>query len=311
VKITVAMCTFNPNSNNLRRALDAIVSQLSDVPSAEVIVVDNNSTPPLAERHDLDDYPIRLIPESKPGLTAARETVFSNAQGDVIVFVDDDNVLGPNYLATVLEAFSNDPKLGLLGGCILPEYETVPPSWFGEFEPWLAVRHYAPEFCVETAQLAMAEPPYTKYFPVGAGFATRRDLALAYRQDCVDTMRIEGRRGSALSSGEDIDLGFFVLSRGYKLVVTGALSMTHVIPAGRLKPEYLRRLAVAHIMSSRELERKWSTRAGHTVYPMFSMSLAELLARTAATAVLSLGSPRYKIKRALYLTLVRVRFSGT
>jgi glycosyltransferase involved in cell wall biosynthesis len=311
MKLTVAMCTYNPSQDTIVRALDAIVAQLGDVPSAEVIVIDNNSAPPLAQHQYLVEYPVRLIQEPRPGLTAAREAAVNNALGEIIVFVDDDNILEERYLATVLDAFSADSQLGLLGGRVTPEYERPPPNWFSEFEPWLAVRRFDPGFRVETTDLTTAEHPYTQYFPVGAGFATRRDLALAYQEDCARTMRIEGRRGSALSSGEDMDLGFFVLSTGNKLVVTGALGLTHVIPARRLRSVYLQRLATAHVSSSRELNRKWSVRSGGAVYPMFSMSLASLLARTAATTVLGLGSPRYRIKRCVYTALTRAHFSGT
>jgi hypothetical protein len=302
MKVTVAICAYNPKTDTMRRALDAIVAQLGEVSSAEVIVVDNNSSPPLAEREYLSAYPIHLVDEPTPGLTAAREAVIRNAQGDVIVFVDDDNILGDHYLATVVETFSADPELGLLGGRIVPEYDTPPPKWFGEFEHWLAVRRYAPELHIETT-----EPPYSEYFPVGAGLATRRTLALAYQEDCAKSTRIEGRRGSALSSGEDLDLGLFALSRGSKLAVTGALSLTHVISSGRVRSEYLEQLAVGNIKSSLELERKWSARFGRSVYPLLSMSLVDLLGRTAATAVLSLWSPRYKVKHRIYTTLTRAR----
>jgi glycosyltransferase involved in cell wall biosynthesis len=307
MKVTVGMCTYNPTMGILLKALDAIVAQLGDVPSAEIIVIDNNSCPPLAGCQDLSAYPIRLIAEPKAGLTAAREAVVNNAQGDVVVFVDDDNILGEHYLKTVVNEFSADPQLGLLGGCIIPQYETPPPKWFTEFEPWLAIRRYPPELHIEVTELPTTEVQCTKYFPVGAGFATTRDLALSYQHDCAETMRIEGRHGKVLSSGEDMDFGFFLLHCGSKLVVTGALSLTHVIPAGRVRSRYLKRLAVGNVKSSFELEQKWAPRFGRSVYPMFSMSLASLLARSAATMVIGACFHRYRIKRCVYMALARVR----
>jgi glycosyltransferase involved in cell wall biosynthesis len=306
MKITVAMCTYNPSRETIVRALDAIATQLGDV-QTEVIVVDNNSSPPLADFKELERYQLRIVVEPRPGLTAAREAVVNNAQGDVIVFVDDDNILGEHYLATVAEAFAADSQLGLLGGCVVPEYETAPQKWFQDFEPWLAVRRYAPELWVETTELSVDGDANTEHFPVGAGFATRRDLAVAYQEDCATTMRIEGRRGSALSSGEDLDLGLFILSQGSKLVVTGSLSLTHVISDARLSGKYLQRLAIGNVKSSLALERKWSVRFGRPIYPMFSMSLPSLLLRAATTTVLGLSSQRYRIKRAVYLTLARAR----
>jgi glycosyltransferase involved in cell wall biosynthesis len=302
MQLTVAICTYNPDRGTMIRALDAIAEQLGDIPSAEVIVVDNNSSPPLVERGYLSDYPVRLLREPRPGLTAAREAAIRTAAGEVIVFVDDDNILAEDYLSTVVEAFSNDPILGSLGGRIVPEYNTQPPAWFGEFERQLAIRRYPPELHVETTA-----PPFSEYFPVGAGLAVIRDLALEYLEDCAVTSRIEGRQGTALSSGEDLDLGLFALSRGYKLAVTGALSLTHVIPDGRVHSEYLERLADGNVKSSLELERKWAPRLGHSVYPVFSTSLMVLLFKTAATWLLGFLLPRYRIRRRTYMALTRIR----
>jgi glycosyltransferase involved in cell wall biosynthesis len=305
VELTVAICTYNPPIDRLARALDAIVPQLEDVSSAEVIVVDNNSSPALAECERLSGYPIRLVREPTPGLTAAREAAIESAQGDFILFVDDDNILGTHYLATVVEAFSGDPRLGLLGGRVIPEYEVQPPSWFGEFEPWLAVRRHARDLHAETTA-----PPYSLCFPVGAGFAVRRELAVAYVEDCAKTISIQGRRGTVLSSGEDTDLGLFVLSRRSKLAVNGALGVTHVIPSGRIRREYLQRLAVGHVTSGLALERKWSVRFGRSVFPELSSPLVGVLTKTLGAAMLSLWSPRYKVKRHMFMTLTRGRFGA-
>lgn len=312
MKLTVAVCTYNPDRGILVRALDAIVAQLGDVPSTEVIVVDNNSSPPLADLEYLASYPIRLIREPIAGLTAARESAINNARGELVLFVDDDNILDDGYLATVVKMFGEDPHLGLLGGCIDPEYEIRPPRWFSEFEPWLAIRHYSQETRIETTAPADVGggDPFTKYFPVGAGFATTRALALAYQEDCRITKKIEGRLGSVLSSGEDLDLGLFILSCEKKLLVTGALRLTHVIGGGRIRVGYLKRLAAGNVTSSLAVERKWSARFGHAIYPMFSMKLSRLMLRAASTAVLGLGSRRYRVKRHIYMTLIRVRWNA-
>jgi len=193
--------------------------------------------------------------------------------------------------------------LGLLGGRILPEYDAEPPEWFNEFEHWLAIRRYEPQLYVETTA-----PPFSSHFPVGAGIAVRRDLALAYLRDCAETSRIEGRRGDALSSGEDLDLGLFVLSREYKLAVSGKLSLTHVIPKARTSKEYIEKLARGSVESALALERKWAPRFGGPIYSSFALPLRALMPRLAITRVLGLWSPRYKVKYCIYATLSQARF---
>jgi glycosyltransferase involved in cell wall biosynthesis len=305
MQLTVALCTYNPSRELLLRALDAIIGQLGTVEDAEIVVIDNNSAPSLAKRGYLCGYPVRLIEEPRQGLTAARETAVRQAQGDIIVFVDDDNILGEGYLQTVVNTFAGDTRLGLLGGSVVAEYEQPPPRWFHEFEPQLAIRRYAPGACVETTDI-----PYSDHFPVGAGFVVRRELALAYVRDCEETKRIEGRQGAILSSGEDTDLGLFALQTGHKLAVTGNLCVTHVIPARRLNSDYVARLMVGTVRSTMELEQKWRERYGRPVFPFLSAPMAGVLAKTAAAFVLSPWSTRYRIKYRVLRTLARIRLEA-
>lgn len=300
MRLTVAVCTYNPDEALLQRALDAILEETVEHASSEIILVDNNSEPPLEGRGFLDRYPLKILREPVPGLSAAREAVIANATGDVIVFVDDDNILAPGYLATVVQRFSSDASLGLLGGRIVPEYPVTPPAWFSEFEEWLAIRRYEPDIEVETTG-----PPYSNYFPIGAGIAVRRTLAAAYVTDCAGTTTIQGRRGQSLSSGEDVDLGFFVLSRGFKLAVSGKLCLTHVISERRLTPDYLERLAVGNVASSLALDAKWSPRFGRSVLPSVIRPLPSTIARYALTTLMRPASPRFRIKSRRYGALVR------
>ena len=124
--VTVAMCTHNPDLQSMRRALEAVIAQSREVSAADVLLVDNASRPPLAECEALDGQPVALIREDRLGLTAAREAAIEAAKGDVVLFVDDDNIIGPGYLSTVAEAFAGDAALGLLGGRVVPNTNSNP-----------------------------------------------------------------------------------------------------------------------------------------------------------------------------------------
>jgi glycosyltransferase involved in cell wall biosynthesis len=301
-ELSVVICSHDPEPATLRRVIDAIVPQLRQPPQSELIVIDNNSDPPLTDQCYFHEHPIRLIREATPGLTAARAAALQAARGTIVVFVDDDNVLEGGYLAEVSRVFAADAALGLLGGSVVPEYEKALPKWALDFEGLLAIRRYSTDTYRETTDV-----PYREYFPVGAGFAVRRGVGLAYLQDCADTTWIQGRRGEELSAGEDTDLGLFVLSEGLKLVVTGRLRLTHVIPSDRVTRDYLARLLVGIIRSSWELEMKWAARLGRPVFPALSRSLVNVLARIAVTGVLSLWSPKYVVKRRALMELARLK----
>jgi glycosyltransferase involved in cell wall biosynthesis len=301
VGLTVAVCTYNPDLTLLSRVLDAACAQLRDLGDAELVVVDNNSAPALDEAY-FEDHGARLVREPTPGLTAAREAAIEAAAGALILFVDDDTILGDGYLARAAQAFADDPSLGVLGGRVEAEFQQAPPRWFEGFEHYLAIKPHPPELRVETTA-----PPYTRFFPVGAGMVVRRDLAERHAEDARQTSRIEGRRGNALTSGEDSDLTLFALSAGYKLLVDGSLRLTHVISPERLQPRYLQRIAVSHLRSSFVLDQKWASRLGVPVYPELKDPFLPTVVKSLVLIALAPFSPRYRVKRALFVEFVRIR----
>lgn len=301
MKLTIALCTYNPKPVLLRRVVDAILPQAASRHDVEFLVIDNNSSPSVQELGVLAGLPLRILREPRQGLTAAREAAIANAQGELILFVDDDNILDPGYLDRVIESFA-DEKLGLLGGAIYPEYEAPPPKWFLEYENLIAIRRYPSSLRVTTADFR-----HSDFFPVGAGFAVRRSLARSYVEDCDRDIRIEGRKGAALSSGEDIDLALYVLSQGYSLMVTGALRLVHVIPPNRVNEAYIRKLARSGLTSSAEIERKWGRRSGGSVFPLLGWPKWKIWLRAGVFSALSPLSPNYRIKREIFVTVAGLK----
>lgn len=213
-------------------------------------MVDNGSSRPLSEGDlGIPGRSVRILREERPGLTPARLTGIAAARGDILVFVDDDNVLDPGYLAAAREAFAGDASLAAAGGSIFPEYETPPPAWMREFEPLLALRDLG-----SSPRRARGGPrvPWPDLAPVGAGLCIRRSAAEAYaREVASDSARAAlDRRGQKLTSGGDNDLVFTALRAGGDIAYLPSLRLTHLIPAARLEPAYLARL-------NRAVQRSW------------------------------------------------------
>jgi hypothetical protein len=62
------------------------------------------------------------------------------SSANVIVLVDDDNVLEPDYLSAALRVGREWSRLGTWGsGSTLPEYELRPPEALKDFLPYLAL----------------------------------------------------------------------------------------------------------------------------------------------------------------------------
>jgi len=82
----------------------------------------------------------RVVREEKLGLTHARVRGFEEAKGGIVVMVDDDNVLRPDYLEKAVEIMDRNPLLGAIGGKALPEYEIEPPEWLKGIRSGLGLR---------------------------------------------------------------------------------------------------------------------------------------------------------------------------
>jgi glycosyltransferase involved in cell wall biosynthesis len=253
VFISVVIAAHNPHAGRLARTVAGLRAQILPPLTWEVVLVDNASRDPsVFTSLDLSWHPRhRIVREEKLGLTAARLRGFSATAGEIIVLVDDDNVLAPDYLALVVAAFSTDAALGAIGGRSLPEFESTPPAWTREFDGLLALRDPGdtPARAIWTASNPREYPGCS---PIGAGLALRRSGAEAYVAALARDARRRAfdRTGTQLISGGDNDLVMTVLSTGFAVAYDPALRLKHLIPAARSERAYLGRL-------NRAIARSW------------------------------------------------------
>lgn len=236
--LTVVICTHDPRQDYLDRVLAALRVQTLSTDRWELIVIDNASTPSVAERIDVSWHPQRrCIRESKLGLTHARLKGIDAAKSETIVFVDDDNVLGANYLEQTATIAREYPTMGAWGGRIIGEFEQVPPAWSRRYLPLLAIRD------IREDKLSDVLPAH-ETIPCGAGLCVRRIVAERYAKLVVqDARRMSlDRKGKILSSGGDTDLALVAGDLGMGTGQFVALELTHLIPAVRLEEAYLLRL---------------------------------------------------------------------
>ncbi len=255
MRLSVIVCTHNPHPARLHRTLAGLCAQTLPSAEWETLLVDNASQPPLS----LDPLPrplpaqLRLIHEPTPGLTAARRCGLRAAhpESELCVFVDDDNVLAPTYLASALALFSHRPSLAAAGGPSRPEFEQTPPAWTAEFFPLLALRDLGPN--LQFARLERSppnDPPnYPHCAPIGAGMVVRR-AAMRPWLDNASTRSLSDRRGRELSSAGDNDIVLSLLQQGLEVAYSPELALTHLIPPTRLDPDYLGRL-------NRGIQKSW------------------------------------------------------
>jgi glycosyltransferase involved in cell wall biosynthesis len=233
--VSVIICSHNPRENYLRRVLDALKAQTLPPKDWELLLVDNASESPLAGRVDLSWQPnARPIREEKIGLTHARLRGIVESKGDLLVFVDDDNVLRADYLQAALKIGADFPQLGAWGGSCIPEFETEPST---EMRPWLA------GLLIEKLNTAIWAklPGFNEALPSGAGIAVRRAVAERYRELVLrDPLRQAlGRSGKRLAAGEDSDMALCGFALGLGAGRFPELELTHLIPSRRVTLEYI------------------------------------------------------------------------
>jgi hypothetical protein len=132
----------------------------------------------------------------------------------------------------------------VLGGKSLPEFAVEPPDWVREFFPLLALRDLGPEPLVAPSLCApgASRAEYPPCSPIGAGMAVRRSAWSAWLDARVSGAGLSDRCGAALNSSGDNDIVLCALRAGWGVAYSPRLSLTHLIPPGRLEPNYLARL---------------------------------------------------------------------
>jgi glycosyltransferase involved in cell wall biosynthesis len=140
-EISVVICSHNPRQQFLSRVLNALRHQTLPKDRWELFLIDNASRESLEDSWDLSWHPKgHHALEKNIGLSFARERGIRESSGDVIVFVDDDNVLEHDYLLQVLTIANEWPRLGAWGcGCSTPEFEVLPRTDLRSFLHFLAV----------------------------------------------------------------------------------------------------------------------------------------------------------------------------
>jgi len=126
MKVSVVVLSWN-RRDDIVETLAALREQ--DYPDVEVIVVDNGSedgTPELVER----DFPeVRLIRLPRNIGITGRNNGIADAQGEVIVFIDDDMVIGRDWISKAVMRFEAEPKAGLLSAKIVNFYDKQICDW--------------------------------------------------------------------------------------------------------------------------------------------------------------------------------------
>ncbi len=243
MKLSVIICTYN-REKYLYNVLKSIADNNFPTAQYEIVLVNNNSkdrTEAICQQfaNDFPQVDFHYCVEIKQGLSHARNRGIAEAQGDIIIYVDDDAVVNKEYLLTYWDFFAVHPEAYAAGGPVVPQYETEEPRWMS---------HYTLNLITGYQNHGNKQKPYTgKAYP-GGGNA-------AYRKVVFDTVGLFnpelGRNGASLAGSEEKDIFDKMRQANMPFYYLPTAILYHQISAEKLTQDYFDRLTYGIGVSER------------------------------------------------------------
>lgn len=237
IHFTVAICTYN-GAVRFPQVLDRLHCQIgiADL-SWEILIVDNNSTDSTQKvvQHYQATYfnseQLRYCFEPEQGLAIARQRAVTEARGEWVGFLDDDNVPDENWVANAYAFGQAHPQSGAYGSRIYGNFEVPPPENFKRISALLAL--------TDRGTQPLLYPPQKKLLPPGAGLVVRKQ---AWLESVPARCFLQGRFREPYLPGEDLEALIYIQNQGWEVWYNPAMEVVHQIPGGRLERDYLLKL---------------------------------------------------------------------
>ena len=235
IRLSLIIPTHN-RAGQLLAALESVVRQ--DMPAGEweCVVVNNNSTDDTPARFAAfaARYPalnLRMVTETGPGVSYARNRGIAETSAPYMAFIDDDERINAGFIRAYVEFFDAHPDAVVAGGRIIAEYVSGRPAWMSKY-----------------VEMPIANPmdfgERVRPFPAGrvpgGGNMAFRRAGLAGYGEFDPTL---GRVNGELIGGEENDFFERLLLGGETIWYVPGAVMWHIIPPAKLTGAYFRRLS--------------------------------------------------------------------
>lgn len=297
--VSIMICTFN-GASRLSKTIQHIAAQRTADLHWEVIFVDNASTDSSTEvvasqwnKYGPSNVKLTKLAVTRPGKIYALEQAFLHAQFEYAIICDDDNWLDPDYVRLVYEILEKNGRIGAVGGqSVAVNDSSIFPEWFKKYEDGYAVGQQG----VNTGDISSRGHLW------GAGMGTRTSL---YREMYRDFPSfLTGRKGDALTAGEDAEYCQRLILRGYILYYDSRLFFYHYMPDSRLTLGYKDLLFGGFLESNSILNQYYIATSYITKYKKNRMT------RTKHTLVNAFRSFFASSKRKRSEAIIALNFTG-
>jgi glycosyltransferase involved in cell wall biosynthesis len=242
MSFSIVICTYNPKPEVFQRLLNAIVQLSADSPPHEVLLVDNNSNPPLSGNEAVQIFlrankDTKLITQKEPGLTAARRAGIHEASYDWLVFFDDDNEPAADYLLKASEAIKSFPQTAAWGAA------EVEVEFIGDTAPWLNEEKLLFQQRHNHVTTFDNQQHWQDCYPFGTGLIIKKQICQLYeKRVAAKRYTLTDRKGKSLASGGDVQLVLTGIEQGFYAGIIGGLKMRHLIDTSKASLKYLQKL---------------------------------------------------------------------
>ncbi len=234
-EISICIATFQ-RPDGLERLFQSLKSlQGVENVSFEMIVVDNDAQK--SAMRIVDNWKkrlpeVRYFIEPRQNIAHARNRAIVEARGDWVVFIDDDEIASPQWLAAYLSAIKKHAAEGYFGPVLAQFEESV--------ETWLDQNAFFDRARFETGKKLSFEQTRT-----GNAFIKRSALK---------SFQFNPEYG--LTGGSDVELFSRMLDAGHRFVWVDEAEVTEFVPVKRVRFSWLMQRAFRGGLVWSKLERQ-------------------------------------------------------
>lgn len=195
--VSVIVPTYN-RAASLTRLLESLSLQTYPSTNWETIIVNDGSTDSQYQQIDFRQYPIQIqmLWQENAGASVARNYGAIQGNGDILIFLDDDIIVSPDYVSSIVDVHKNKNRV-IVAGVFVP-YLT------GNDPPFRSA-------CARSGvtQISNSTEELTYYEVVSHNFSIKR-------QDFIELgMFQDPTKGNFSPHWDDIDLAYRAYRAGF------------------------------------------------------------------------------------------------
>lgn len=242
IVLSIVIPTKN-RANLLKMALQSIERQRADQNVYEVIVIDNGSTDEtkgVAKEFQYRIKNYRYIYDARPGLHVGRNRGLLESKGELIGYLDDDVILFPNWINTVLAAFEDKDVVNVVGSVVPYDMSLITKEFISKHGTRIGAFQFVYSICCfwemglseEDTRVHRAK----KGMLIGANCVFRKSILYACRGFHPDGMpnHLLMYRGDGETYVEK-----YIYEHRLKTMYCAQASVYHMIDTGRISDSYI------------------------------------------------------------------------